>query len=221
MAKSGITKEQARGLIDSVAKELGLLVADTSGFVKIQGPGNRHRIYVQRSQTLGRIDCTLPTVNADGTPVEGCKGLEAPNGSVTCHLDPTLENLEFHLRRLADGTLATQVPNKPRPGAFTKAPARKPKAVAAPLADGDFEPPVDDGPLKDLKDRLTNIKMRGRLAKINRLIENDPSGSMTYAEAEAIVDGKTDGDSIKEANSNAADAELNETLSEAGIEVNS
>ena len=222
MAKSDITIEQARSKIDSVAQELGLLVAETSGFIKVQGPTNRHRIYVQRSRSLGRIDTTLPSADADGAPMPGTKGLSAPNGSVTCHVEPTLEWLEFHLRRLGDASLGTQVPNKPRPFAATKQPARKPKAMAAPVPEEELEPVPEGG---SLKDRVATIRSRARLARINRVKENFEKYGFTRPptdeEAAAIIDGKVSAEDLVEATSNAAASELDETLEEAGIEVSS
>jgi hypothetical protein len=217
MAKSDITIEVAQGLIDKVAQELGLLVTPTTGFIKVQGPTNKHRIYVQRARTLGRIDTTLPNTNADGTPVQGTRGLNAPNGSVTCHIEPTLEWLEFHLRRLGDGSLGTQVPNKPRPFAATKQPARKPKAVAAPIPTEAVEPIPEGG---SLKDRLKVIHSRVREAKINMILENpEKYGLVTRDEAAAIVDKKVEPSEFKEVSDNAERAELNEVLAETGIEV--
>lgn len=209
MAKSDVTQEQARGVIDKVAQELGLLVGETSGFIKVQGPSNKHRVYVQRSQTLNRIDTTLPIPDDD--PAH--KPLSAPNGSISCHVQPNLEQLERALRMLADTTMATQVPNKPRPFAATKAPpARKPKPVAEPVADSDLAPEPPGG---SLKSRLALIHQQARSARIRRFVEND---GMSEAEAIAVVDGKARLSEVKEALSNQENAELTETLRETGIE---
>jgi hypothetical protein len=215
MAKSDITREQARAVIDNVAKEIGLIVVDTSGFVKIQSPNTKHRMYVQRSAALGRIDTTTPAFEPNGVAVPGTKQLSAPNGSVTCNVEPTLEHLEYHLRRLCDASLGVQVPNKPRPFAASKQQTRKPKALEMPEED---EPVVvpEGG---HLKDRLARLAERSRIAKINRHIENDPTGMLTFAEAEAIVDGRVDAEDM-EHRASAADRDILAAI-EAGIEINS
>lgn len=218
MAKNDITAEAARVVIDRVAQELGLLVAETSGFLKVQGPTNKQRIYVQRSKFLGRIDTTLPTTLEDGTPIQGTKPLSNPNGSVTCHLDGTLENLEFHLRRLGDGTIGVQVPNKPRPFAATKQPARKPKPTAEGVDVMMAPEPTDEFKLDGLtlKQRLKAIATQARSARIRRYLENDDSGKLTEDMAADIVDGKATFEELV----GAVDLAVNDALAEAGIEVN-
>lgn len=213
MAKSDVTQEQARAVIDRVAQEVGLLVAETSGFVKVQGPTNKHRIYVQRSRTLNRVDTTLP-IPAD----DPCyKGLAAPNGSISCHIQPDLEQLERALRMLADPAFGTQVPNKPRPFAATKAPAaRRPKPVEAPLTEADLGP-ISEGPsAKDLKDRISKIRAASKAARVRRYMENN---GLSEADAESVVAGVVTLESLIESVDNAASTEARELLAESGIEV--
>jgi hypothetical protein len=213
MAKSDVTQEQARAVIDRVAQEVGLLVAETSGFVKVQGPTNKHRIYVQRSRTLNRIDTTLP-IPADDLAY---KGLAAPNGSISCHVQPDLEQLERALRMLADPAFSTQVPNKPRPFAATKAPAaRRPKPVEEPMAESDLEPASDMPSVKDLKDRIAKIRASAKAAKVRRYVENN---GLSEADAESVVDGVVTLESLIESVDNAASAEALDVLAESGIEV--
>lgn len=213
MAKTDITIEQAQAVIDRVAQELGLLVAPTAGFIKIQGPTNKQRIYVQKARHLGRIDCTIDLPTDD----PAYKQLSAPNGSVRCHVVPDLEQLERVLRMLGDSNLPTQVPNKPRPFAATKQPPRKPKAVAAPVPEEALDPVPEGDPLKD---RIAVIRSRAREARINMILENaDKYGEMSHDEAAALVDGKVDLRELEEQRRNQGNAELVETLAETGIEV--
>lgn len=208
MAKSDVTQEQARAVIDRVAQELGLLVAETSGFIKVQGPTNKHRVYVQRSRTLNRIDTTLPLPTDD----PAYKGLAAPNGSISCHVQPDLEQLERALRMLADSSVGTQVPNKPRPFAAVKAPAaRRPKPVAEPMLETALEPVPEGG---SLKDRLRAIRDSARAAKVRRYVEN----GMSEDEAEAVVAGKVTAADVGETIRNATEAELSQVAVESGIE---
>ncbi len=210
MAKSDTTQEQARAVIDRVAQEIGLLVSNTSGFVKILSPSNKHRIYVQLSRTLNRIDTTLPIPTDD--PAH--KPLSAPNGSVTCHITPDLEQLERALRMMIDPALSTQVPNKPRPFAASKAPAaRKPKPLSEPMSETALEPVPEGG---SLKDRLAAIRDSSRRAKVRKFVENH---GLTEDEAEAVVSGKVTLESFTESVDNAVSAEALEVLYEAGIEV--
>ncbi len=217
-SKSDISSEQVRIVVDRIAAEVGLIVSSTSGFTKIQSPGNKHRMYIQKCAGFGRIDSTLPQHDGTGATFPGTRPLNAPNGSITHHVESTFEHLEFHMRRLADSTISTQVPNKPKPFAATKQPARKLHAVAAPVPELEAEPVVvpEGGTLKD---RLASIAARSRLARVNRLMENDQTGSLTLEEAEAVVDGKTTMSIVTEAKSNASSAELGELVAESGIEV--
>jgi hypothetical protein len=222
MSKTDITLEQARAVVDRVAQETGLLTADTSGFIKVQSPSTKHRIYVQLSKRLNRIDSTMEMTDAAGNQVPGTLGVSNPNGSIKCHLEPTLENLEFHLRRLNDATLGVQVPNKPRPFAPSKTPIpRKPKPVAAPVpeealvpvgpANGE-EPSIDpDG----LRVRLANIKARARDARIRRYVEDGHS----HDEAVAIVEGRVKLADLQEAAANREAADVTDLASEAGVEL--
>lgn len=221
MAKSDVRMEQAQAVLDRVAQELGLLVSDTSFGKKVQGPSNKHRMYVQKGQFLGRIDISVPLELDDPAYVQ----LSAPNGSIKCHVKPDLVQFERALRMLGDTTLDTQVPNKPRPFAATKAPlGRKPKAVVAPVpAEAFKELPVDPARAA-LKDRIANIKAQARGARIRMVLENpEKYGALSESEAEALVDGRfgdnVNASDVAEASRNAALAETGEILAEAGIEV--
>jgi hypothetical protein len=220
MSKSDITLEQAQVVVDRVAKELGLLVKETSGFLKVEGPTNKHRVYIQRSRTLNRIDFTVDLPTDD--PMY--KQLGAPNGSVRCHVLPSLENLERALRMLGDSSLETQVPNKPRPFAASKAPVRRPKPIEQPVPEAALIP-VIDGERLSLEARLHRIHERAREARIKRILENpDQFGAKTRQEAEDIVDKKSQRDEdvaadLAEADKNAGDAYLEGILAETGLEV--
>lgn len=209
MSKSDVTQEQARSVIDRVSQELGLLVADTSGFIKIQGPTNKHRLYVQKARTLNRIDSTI-ALEADDPAY---KQLAAPNGSVACQIVPTLENLERMLRMLGDASLTTQVPNKPRPFAATKAPpARKPKPLELPVPEAELAPVPEGG---SLKDRLAKIKESARKAKVRRYVENH---NLSETDAEAVVEGKVTLEDLLENRNASRTGEALDLMSEAGIE---
>lgn len=221
MAKSDVRIEQAHAVVDRVAQELGLLVAETSFGRKVQGPTNRHRMYIQKGQFLGRIDFTVPLEPDDPAYVQ----LGAPNGSIKCHVRPDLEQLERCLRMLADSALDVQVPTKARPFAATKAPpARKPKAVAAPVpAEALKEVPVDPGQTA-LRSRIAQIKAQARRARIQMVLENpERYGRLSEAEAEALVDGRygdnVQAEDVADAARNAEQAATSEALDEAGIEV--
>lgn len=214
MSKTDVTQEQARALIDRVAQELGLLVADTSGFIKVQGPTSKHRIYVQRSRTLNRVDTTLP-IPADDPAY---KGLSSPNGSIACHVQPDLEQLERALRMLADPAFGTQTPNKPRPFAASKAPAaRKPKPVAEPVEEARIVPVPEGG---DLKTRLAKIKEGARRGRIQRILDNpEKYGAMSEAEAEELIDSKVSLEEYAANRKAQATVELLDLQAETGIQL--
>lgn len=221
MAKSDIKMESALAVMDRVAQELGLIVGDTSFGKKVQGPTNKHRIYIQKGQYLGRVDTTLPLEPDDPAYVQ----LSAPNGSVKCHVLPDLEQLERCLRMLGDGGLGVQVPNKARPFTAPKAPAsRTPKAIAVPVpAEALVEAPVDRARM-ELQERIDIIRQRARAARIRMVLDNPQRyGELTEAEAEALVDGKLGQgvtvDDVAEAARNARLAESQELLEESGLDV--
>lgn len=219
MAKSDIRIEQANAVIDRVAQELGLLVSDTSFGKKIEGPANKHRMYVQRGQFLGRIDFTVPLELDDPAYIQ----LGAPNGSVKCHVRPDLVQLERCLRMLASTELSKQVPNKPRPFAATKAPApRRPKATAEPVPAEALREIEVDAARASLEDRLALIKAKARSARIRMILENpDKYGPLSEEQAANLVDGKgrVEADDLMEAARNSALTETASVLGEAGIEV--
>jgi len=219
MAKSEIRIEQAHAVIEKVAQEIGLLVSDTSFGKKVQGSGNKHRMYVQKGLFLGRIDFTIALEPDDPAYVQ----LGAPNGSVRCHVRPDLEQLERCLRMLGDSTIATQVPNKPRPFAATKAPpTRKPKATAMPVPAEAIQEIEVDPERANLEDRIAAIKTSARRARIQMILENpEKYGNLTEEEAAALVDGRGRdlADDLIEAARNAAITETAAALTEAGIEV--
>lgn len=214
MSKSDVTQEQARTMIDRVAQELGLLVADTSGFIKVQGATSKHRIYVQRSRTLNRVDTTLP-IPADDPAY---KGLSAPNGSIACHVQPDLVQLERALRMLADPAFGTQTPNKPRPFAGSKAPAaRKPQPLVEPVDEARLAPIPEGG---DLKTRLAKIKEGARRGRIQRIIDNpEKYGAMSEAEAEELVDSKVSLEDFAENRKGQATVELMDLQAETGVQL--
>lgn len=208
MAKSDVTLEQARAVIDRVAQELGLLVADTSGFVKVQGPTNKHRIYVQKSRALNRIDTTLVIPTDD----PAYKPLAAPNGSISSHITPDLEQLERALRMLGDATLTTQVANKPRPFAVSKqSPVRKPKPTDAPV-EVKLEPVPEGGTLKD---RLEAIRQSARKARMRRYVENN---NLTEDEAELVADKKATLEEVLEQRTAVDRSQAMDVAAEAGLD---
>lgn len=222
MAKSNIEMSQALAVIDRVAQELGLVVSDTSFGKKIQGPSNKHRLYVQKGRFLGRIDTTVDLGPEDPAYVQ----LTAPNGSVKCHVRPDLGELERCLRMLGDGALATQVSNKPRPFAATKAPpVRRPKAVATPVPAEALKEVTIDPAKKLLADRVALIHARARAARVRMIMENpEKYGELTEAQAEALVDGRgtqasDDALDVVEAARNSVAAAATEVIDEAGLEV--
>jgi len=209
---SDVTFEQALALIERVSQELGLIVAETGGFKKITGPTNKHRIYVQKSRTLNRIDFTveLPTDDPMYRQPNG------PNGAIKCHIVPTLENLERGLRMLGDASLTVQVSNKPRPFA----PTRKPKPVVAPVPAAALEELKLPPGTVELAERLAIIKQRAREARISMILENpDRFGEMSYEEAESLVDSRVSLAEFEAKRSGVSHVELNEVLAETGIEV--
>ncbi len=213
MSKSDITIEQAQVVIDRVAQELGLLQTQNSGFLKIEGPTNKHRLYVQKARNLGRIDLTIDLPQDDPAYVQ----LKGPCGSIKCHVLPTLEQLERCLRMLGDGSLGKQVPNKPRPFAASKQPPRRPKAVAAPIPESALTPIPEDGVLKD---RLAKIAVAAKRARAMRIVENpDVYGKYSFDEALAIIEGGVDLAELRAQVEAEKRAELGEVLAETGIEV--
>lgn len=214
MSKSDVTLEQAQVVIDRVAQEVGLLVNQTTGFIKIQGPSNKHRVYVQKSRKLNRIDTTLP-IPSD-SPMY--KPLSAPNGAIVCNVQPTLEHLEAALRMLADSTLSVQTSNKPRPFAATKAPTpRKPKPTAEPVEEKKLVPVPQGG---DLKERLAKIRESARRARINRILENpDKYGITDEGEAAELVDSKVSLDEFEAKRAAQSSVELADLQAETGIQI--
>lgn len=221
MAKSDVTAEMARALVDRIAQEKGLLVNETSGFLKVQGPTNKHRIYIQKSKMLKRIDCTLPvgTFDASGVGDPGTLPLSAPNGSITCHIVPELAHLERFLLMLADGNMGTQVPNKPRPFAANKVPARRqPRAVAPPVNEFDVGPTEYIAAGGTLDERLSRIASGARKARIRNLMENR---GISEEEAIAILDRKVEEEDVVASQTAANELQTGEVMREAGIEVES
>lgn len=217
MAKSDITFESAKAVIDRVVQELGLLTDTKSNFLKVQGPTNKHRIYIQKSRNLGRIDFTIDLPQDD----PAWKQLGSPNGSVKCHIIPDLVQLERCLRMLGDSALGVQVPNKPRPFAASKQQTRRPKAVATPVPTEALIPVEEEtGPKREFKDRVAAIRTRARASRINMILENpDKYGDMSEAEAAQLVDDKVDLTELASEYRARASTELSDTLAEAGIEV--
>lgn len=178
MTKTDITIEQAEILVDRLVEELGLIKSVKSNFIKIDGP-TKHKLYIQTGKTLRRIDFTVDLPQDDPMRIP----LKSPNGSIRCHISPTLESLERALRMLADSSGEKRVENKPRP--FTPV-VHRPKPVVAPVPEIAMEPIPEGG---SLADRLTALRDRARRARVKRLLENDQTGRMTMAEAEAVESG--------------------------------
>ena len=213
MAKNEMTKDEVDKLIDKLVKELGLLKSETSSATKLQGPVNKHRMYVFKSKFLGRIDFTV------ALPVDDPSFLDtvADNGSISCHVKPDKESLERTIRMLADDKLGVQIPNKPRPFAATRQPPpRKPKEVELPVdvRDTPSIPVGDDG--RTIAQRLAEISERVRIKKIDRLMEEH---GFSRDDAMAVVDKKVDLSDMMETRRSSSTSELNQLLSESGIEV--
>lgn len=213
MARTNITKEEARTLIDRMVEKHGLLVkGQDAGYLILTGPTNKHRVCIQNTKFLGRIDTTLPVKGQEGT-----EDLKAHNGAITCHIVPDLKWLEHYLDMLGDGGVSKQVTNHPRPFAVQKSsagPKRTPRAVAAPLEEDVGAPSEYIAEGGTLKDRLAEIAARGKRARIRMYVEEK---GMTQEEAEAVVYGRIDESDVEEARSNAHSSELNELSREAGL----
>ena len=217
MAKTDITIEQALLVVDRVVNELGLIFsAAGKGFYQVVGPTTKHKVYIQKTRTLGRIDTSIDLdkdlTGAVGEPLR--YELKNGNGSIKCHVSPSLENLERVLRMLGDAEIGTHVMNRPRPFTPTKAPERKPRPVTEPVPEIALQPVPEGG---SLEDRLAGIRARGRLARINRLLENDTTGRLTREEAEAIEDGRISADDL-EHRQDLAQRDVEEAIA-SGIEV--
>lgn len=168
--------EDARNLINNIAKELNLNVSETSGFIKIQGV-NKHRLYVQVARYIGRIDFTydLP----QDSP--GRKPLNNVNGSIKCSVVPTLEYIEMCLRILGDSSIEHHKINKPAP--FSA--GRKIKVMDK-IPDVVVEETEEQ---RQFKSRIQAIKSRAREVKILRVLDNpEVYGEMSWDDAAVIVD---------------------------------
>ena len=185
MAKPDTTIEQALVVIDRMVSELGLLYNDKGkGFYQVTGTVTKHKIYVQKSRLLRRIDTSLDLAKdlLDSAGEQVRVELKSDNGAIKCHVAPSLENLERVLRMLADSTITAHVKNQPRPFAVTKQPVHRPRPITEPVPEIALEPVPEGG---SLEERLAVLRARGRLARINRLLENDATGRLTRDEAEA------------------------------------
>lgn len=213
MAKTDISLENVEIVVDRIVAELRLLKKYNASFIQVTGPTTKHKIYIQRSKTLGRIDCSIDLPPDD--PMR--EDLRSPNGSIKCHIVPSLENLERVLRMLGDATTGTHAPNKPPrpfgPVSAPKAPVHRPKPLVEPLPAVALEPMSEEG---SLDDRLARVKERARLARVNRILENDPTGRITRAEAEAVEDGRIELEDIVHADPAAGDMTA---AAEAGVEL--
>lgn len=214
MAKSDVTVESAMLVVDRLAKELGLLVGSTSACHKVEGPVNKHRIYIFKAKALGRIDFTMSLDATDPAFAEAV----GDNGAIRCKIKPDLVQLERCLRMLGDATAVTQVSNKPKPFAATKnAGPRTPKPTAKPTqieVEEVPEPVGDDG--QTLLQRLGKISDRLRAAKVNRLIDEH---GLTQDEAEAVLDKRLDLEDVLATHQAADHSDVMQFTHEAGIEV--
>lgn len=200
-------------MIDRVAQELGLILSKKGPYLKVEGPSNKHRIYVMESKFLGRIDTTLDVLGQPGTTQ-----LNQPNGSIRCHIEPNLEHLETFLRMLGDSSLGKQVPNKHRPFGAVKQPSRTPRPTAQPVQVEDVQPVEYIAEGGTLAERIEMIKAGVRRAKIRLLVEEK---GMTREEAEAHLDRRVeDGDRAAEELAQARqEAEVKDIIRETGVEV--
>lgn len=202
--KSTIPYSEAKALIDKICAELGYHQEPKSNFLKIESPVTKHRTYVQMSKNLSRIDTTLEIKGEEGT-----YPLEKHNGSIKCHLDPTLENLERRLRMMADiETVGTQVVNRPRPMQIVRGPAPRvprPTVAAQPSA-----------LQQQYNEKLKRLKERQALAKRRRFLEEQ---GLSDDEVDRIVHAGGDPGDVRESQKNAFEMELGDELFEAGIDV--
>lgn len=210
--KSNISIEHALAVIDKVTQELGLLRSDTSACYKIQGPTNKHRMYVFKSKTLGKIDTTLPVQGQPGT-----YGLSAPNGAIACHVDADLVHLETYLRMLGDAELGKQESNKPRPFAATRGPkARSIGPVVAPIPEREVVEPTEyiaQGGTLD--ERLASIKGRARAARIRRYVDEH---GLSEEEAREVAEGNLALEDVIGSRNRSSSIEAESVAEEAGIE---
>jgi hypothetical protein len=212
MANKEVTIEEGRLLIARVAEETGLIVSDNKGFIKVTSPGTGHKIYVQKTGTLGRIDCSLDLPTEEVGKEVLRLPLKAPNGAIKCHVVPTLEALEQVMRLMAAPDTEKREVNRPRPFAAN----RNPRPVTQPMPEMALEPVATvDG--ESLGDRLQRLKERGRLARVNRRLENDHTGLLTRELAEALEDGRISEDDLAHVPDQAS-REVQAAI-EAGVEV--
>lgn len=216
MANKEVTIEDARVIIGRVSNEAGLIVSENKGFIKIVCLGTGHKLYVQKTGSLGRIDCSLDLpVEEEGKETLRLP-LKAPNGAIRCHVVPSADALERALRLIADPESGKREVNRPRPFAPTKGQVHKPRPVAQPVPEMALEP-VHTVEGQTLADRLQVLKERGRLARVNRRLENDQTGLLTRELAEAIEDGRVSEDDVAHVPDQAT-RDVQEAI-EAGIEV--
>jgi hypothetical protein len=190
MKKDAIAIDAAVNLMDRLGAELGLVTNQTSSFRFLMNPKTKHRLYVQKQRYLRRVDSTLPRVRDDGTQLPGTIDLNAPNGSIRFHVEPTLEMLELHIRWLAEcGAELDQSKTKPFSGG--KPPSvRKPQPVDDPLPSVPAVPSGSPEPIdpNDLSARLVSLAIRSKEAKVERVLQNpEKYGQLSKEEAEQLV----------------------------------
>ena len=215
-----ITVDEAMLLVRKIADEVGLTVDQTSGFWKIVGP-NSHLIYIQKSKKLGTINTTLPL--PAGEP--GTKGLQKPNGSITCHIEPELVHLERFLRMLADKEVGKFEVRHPKPFAATKAPEpRRPKAVvpAVPMSEirAELEKHVTPEGRRslDLQARIDMIHEGVRRARYRRYQEEGFDDELSELLADKEISLEEAWQRRKAAEAPTVASTVEEVAREAGIE---
>lgn len=220
MSRSNVPYEDAKSLIDRVCAEVGNRTVQLAQFLKIENPTTKQRIVVKYGKTLGQIDTTLPVSGQPGT-----YGLSKPNGSITCHIEPSLDALERFIRMLADPATAHQVTNRPKPFAFVKGPAPRTPASAVQQASpstmvirpgAQAKSKQEQDRHDELVSRVNYLKQRRRVAQA-RMLEEERG--VPHDIADMVAQGKLTVDEAIDAARNASSSELVDVLADTGIEV--
>lgn len=104
--------------LQTKAEALGLSIKEQKGYVQFKNLTTGHRMVVaKQGKAVTRIDTTLEVLGQEGT-----RELDAPNGRITCHIDPNPDTVAHYLAMLAES------------GEKLRAPKRE-KKVAAPAAE--------------------------------------------------------------------------------------
>ena len=188
--------EDTMTFLNRVCQELNLRLEETSQFIKITG-STGHRVYVQKSKVLRRIDTTLPK---DLLSAEDIVSLKEPLGAITCHIAPSIDALERVLKTLP--TAAKLVSTKNRP--FEVKP-RKVKPLMQPLAVVSAPPPQQNEEQITLSERVKKIKEAALQARIKMsLADPDKYGKLSEVEARDLVNRQRMGLVTKEQENSSA-----------------